>query len=166
MCFSRLLLILAIVAVLPLHPARAGVAVEERALFSSACQHYINRARFLDRTGNEPFVATLADACEMAMASLESASDEDHRRSVNFLSRLATLRQTITEMTMSRVFGDDYRATDQPKVAMLAHSGSLGSVSETGEYLIAYRLGVVSAYYAWLDTEAAIAFASRRGIVQ
>ena len=166
MCFNRLLLIIAILTVLPMTPAQAGVAVEERALFSSACQHYINRARFLDRTDSEPFVATLADACEMAMASLESASDEDHRRSVTFLSRLATLRQTITDMTLARVLGDGDPASGQPKVAMLARTGSLGSVSETGEYLIAYRLGVVSAYYAWLDTEAAIAFASRRGIVQ
>ncbi|MEM9044915.1 MAG: hypothetical protein AAGC81_09470 [Pseudomonadota bacterium] len=119
----------------------------------SGCNHYQNRARFLPRKGNIAFVTLLAEACSAAEFSLENGKEPERLAAEWFLSKVVLLRDTLVEMNMERVYGKTKNPWARPVTAdgknIEAHAVQLRRVNEWGEYLIAHRMGVFSAYDAW-----------------
>ncbi|MEM1275513.1 MAG: hypothetical protein AAGH74_03240 [Pseudomonadota bacterium] len=78
-----------------------------------------------------------------------------------FLRRVLELRDTIIEMNMHRVYGQTDNPFAKPKVRE-GDAAEFTRVTDTGEFLIAHRMGVLVAYKAWLDsgTSFSIAFLS------
>jgi len=93
--------------------------------------------------GGEPaFPALLAGACRGAMAELDAGSRSHRIAAVRLLLRLTRLQETVSEMNADR-----------------AVRGA-APVTVTGEYLIAHRIGVVSALDVWLDSAPGFSLAS------
>ena len=139
------------------------IPAEMRVKLGSICKHYVNRARFMARSPEQPFVVTLADACTAAQTSLDSVSHDERLAAVGFLTQLRVFRDTVIDMNMTRVFGETYTPYTRMKYGNKARSESVRKVSGTGEYLIAYRMGLLKAYQAWLDTGPQMALVSEKG---
>ena len=129
----------------------------------SGCNHYQNRARFLPRTGNIAFVTLLAEACSAAEHSLEHGTETEQVAAEWFLAKVVLLRDTIVEMNMERVYGKTKNPWARPMTAdgkdNEAHTVQLRRVSEWGEFLIAHRMGLFSAYDAYLQSGTAFSMA-------
>ncbi|MBY8975312.1 hypothetical protein KHP62_05815 [Rhodobacteraceae bacterium NNCM2] len=128
----------------------------------SGCNHYQNRARFLSREGDIEFVVLLAEACSAAEKSLDSRREAERLAAMDFLEKVVALRDTLVDMNMRRVYGDTENPWAKP-VFNDYHGGrtiEISRVGKWGEFLIAHRMGVFSAYDAWLDsgTDFSIAF--------
>jgi len=133
-----------------MEPSAAGTATP-RSDYASACNHYENRARYLPRANAVEFVTLLAEACHAAQVSLEA--DDGHQRAaaVAFLDRLVEFRDVIVTIGMERTYGANARATAMP----LPGGGSLRvmpRVSVAGEFLIAHRMGLLSALDDWIGS--------------
>ena len=139
------------------------LSLDVRANLAGICKHYVNRARFLDRGGDQALVVTLADGCQDAQASLTAAGNAEREAAAVFLTRLSNLRNTVIDMNMVRVFGTEYTPFSRIGYGNSARTETVRKVSDTGEYLIAYRMGLLQAYRAWLDTGPRMALVSRRG---
>lgn len=130
----------------------------------SGCNHYQNRARFLAREGEIEFVVLLADACSAAERSLESPNAHERSAAELFLQKVVDLRDTLVDLNMRRVYGDAATPMAQPKSAdgtsRRGRAIEISHVGKWGEYLIAHRMGLISAYDVWLDsgTDFSIAF--------
>lgn len=133
-----------------------------RADLGAVCNHYVNRARFLPRSRDQEFVVTMADACMDAQASLDGQYSE-RLAAVGFLTRLKSFRDLVIDMNMTRVFGRDYGPYTRIKYGNKARSETVRKVSPSGEYLIAYRMGLLKAYRTWLDTSPQFALVSEPG---
>ena len=116
------------------------------------CRHYVNRAKFKDRHPDQEFVVTLADACLEAKASTLHGSEAEKAAAEAFLVRLQTLKDTVIEINMRRVFGEGYGPRTRVTYGKGAMSETMRRVSALGEYLIAYEMGLIDAYRAWLGT--------------
>lgn len=138
------------------------VSGDVRAGLSAICKHYVNRARFLPRNRDQEFVVTMADACVDAQASLDGSPSE-RLAAVNFLIQLKRFRDLVIDMNMTRVFGQDYSPFTRIKYGNKARTESVRKVSPYGEYLIAYRMGLLKTYRTWLDTSPQIALVSEPG---
>jgi len=138
------------------------VSGDVRADLGAVCKHYVNRARFLPRNRNQEFVVTMADACVDAQASLDGSPSE-RLAAVRFLLQLKTFRDLVIDMNMTRVFGQDYTPFTRMKYGAKARSEPVRKVSPSGEYLIAYRMGLLKTYRTWLDTSPRIALVSNPG---
>lgn len=138
-------------------------STEQNVTFAKACNHYVNRARFKERTGHVEFVTTMADSCEQAIVSLSSGGLTERRTAIVFLSRLLELRDTVIDMNMVRVFGETYTPYTRITYGTSGRTESVRKVSESGEYLIAHRMGLLAAFEAWLDSDPAMALASNGG---
>lgn len=130
-----------------------------RELLRSGCNHYENRARFMPREGRIEFVVMLAEACVAAEKSLDSEVYAERVAAEHFLKRVLSLRNTVIEMNMRRVYGGQA----SPWAGPITPDGTLRSmqrVSNAGEYLIAHRMGLFDVYREWLDsgTRFSIAF--------
>ncbi|MEM7742656.1 MAG: hypothetical protein AAF409_03000 [Pseudomonadota bacterium] len=159
-CFSVILG--ALVGVMLCAPAGAdpsGPDTSTRAAYTKACSHYVNRARFKDRSGEPEFVVILADSCLAALNSLGSARVTEQAAAADFLERLLELRDTVIAMNMERLFGKSYDRSTRLQSPKYQQSEAIAHVSATGEYLIAYRMGLIAARKAWLDTEPDFALA-------
>ena len=130
--------------------------------YAKACKHYVNRAMFLPRSDDQIFVVTLADSCQPAVAALSGGLPEERAVAAQYLGRLLELRDTVIDMNMARAFGESYGPRTRLKGAKDWQTEPLPSVSSTGEYLIAHRLGVIRAYRNWLETGPGVAFGRRR----
>lgn len=131
----------------------AARAVEtDHALYAKACNHYVNRAKFRARNNNPEFVVILADSCQPALESLHSGDARVRAAAEDYLLRLWRFRDTVIDMNMERVFGKTYTRWTRMRSVRDDQVESVPRVSETGEYLIAYRMGILRAYRAWLDT--------------
>lgn len=130
----------------------AGPSEAKRASYSKACNHYVNRAKFKPRGAGASFVVILADSCQPALKSLESARGAERAAAADYLSRLMVLRDTVIDMNMERAFGKTYTRWTRMKSQRDDQVGPTPQVSETGEFLIAHRMGLLQAYKAWLDT--------------
>ncbi|MEM7240385.1 MAG: hypothetical protein AAF501_21500 [Pseudomonadota bacterium] len=147
-------------------PAKAGWLPSGAGDWRSGCNHYQNRARFLPRDGTIEFVVLLADACAAAEASLTSTNEHERWAAEWFLQEVVDLRDTIVDMNMRRVYGD----TQTPSASPLTPDGSgritrtieIARVGKWGEYLIAHRMGLFSAYDTWLDSGASFSIAFQR----
>lgn len=133
-----------------------------RADLGAICKHYVNRAMFRPRQRNQEFVVTLADACVEAQASLDGHQSE-RIAAVQFLIQLRVFRDLVIDMNMTRVFGDEYTPFTRIKYGKGSKTEPVRKVSESGEYLIAYRMGLLKAYRTWLDTSPRIALVSEPG---
>lgn len=126
--------------------------------WQSGCNHYQNRARFLSREGEVELVVLLADACTAAKTSLQSTSEAERKTARDFLEKVVLLRDTIVDMNMRRVYGDTQNPWAKPLKAnrdgSLGRSVQMARVGKWGEFLIAHRMGLFSAYDAWLDSGA------------
>ncbi|MEM7179030.1 MAG: hypothetical protein AAGD47_08525 [Pseudomonadota bacterium] len=146
--------------------AGAGEKIPKGAMFypsaqgswKSGCNHYQNRARFLPREGEIEFVVLLADACTAAEVSLQSKNETERGAAREFLEKVVLLRDTIVDMNMRRVYGDTQNPWAKPLMAhrdgSLGRSVQMARVGKWGEFLIAHRMGLFSAYDAWLDSGA------------
>jgi len=133
-----------------------ATAADDRSSYAKACHHYENRARFRVR-GTGDFIATLADSCVAARRSLGHGPTEAVA-AVAFLDRVVELFDTVSRMNFERVYGE----TTNPFAKPLAAHGEfvpLGRVTETGEFLIAHRMGLISAYDSWRDVAGEVALA-------
>ena len=140
---------------------RGLMAPAERAELRAICKHYVNRARFMPRDRQQEFVATLADGCESAQASVDRGQVDERLAAMQFLMRLKDLRDTIIDMNMTRVFGDTYTPWTRISYGAGAKVEDVRKVSAAGEYLIAHRMGLIDAYNSWLDTAPSMAFVSK-----
>lgn len=128
------------------------VSAARTAIYAKACNHYVNRARFKNRRGDAEFVTVLADSCLQARASLVIGSYAERWAAQAYLSRLLDLRDTVIEMNMTRLFGADRTPYSRLKHKVGSRIEPVPKVSKSGEYLIAYRIGLVHAYRVWRDT--------------
>ena len=131
--------------------------------YTSACKHYVNRARFLARDAQADFITQFADGCEAALMDLKSGTPKAQSAAAAFLSGLADLRGTIIDINMTRLFGAKRTPFSQPLKGNTARTEALRKVSGTGEYLIAHRMGLIEAYTTWLDTVPHVSLASTQG---
>lgn len=122
----------------------------ELARYAKACNHYVNRTRFVSRDEQADFFVTLAEVCQKAQTELKLAAIPQSAAAEAFLEHLADLRETIVQINMDRLFGDNWTRHSRPKDKGTARTASFGQVSPTGEYLIAYRMGLVAALDAWI----------------
>ena len=158
------LFLVAALAAAPALPAAAGPQARYLAGPSDAhrasCHHYENRARFKPRSGTLEFVTLLAEACSAAMVSLERPEPRLHAAAESFLDRLVVLNQVIREMNTERIFGGRaLRQATPPEDGKRLHS--LPGVSDTGEFLIAHRMGLFTAMDDWLDSGGRFSLALR-----
>ncbi|MEM7505365.1 MAG: hypothetical protein AAF415_01365 [Pseudomonadota bacterium] len=128
-----------------------------RALLHAGCNHYDNRARFLSREEPVDYVVLLAEACRAAEASLDRELYGERLAAEYFLKRVLRLRNTIIDMNMHRVFGDQTSPYAKPQTEQ--GDAAFKPVSPAGEFLIAHRMGVFDAYTAWLDSGAEFSIA-------
>lgn len=130
----------------------------------SGCNHYQNRARFLPREGEIEFVVLLADACTAAERSLRATNEHERWAAEWFLAKVLELRDTIVDLNLRRVYGDTGDPLAKPKRGdgqnRVSRTVEIARVGKWGEYLIAHRMGLFSAYDVWLDsgTDFSIAF--------
>ncbi|MEM1298545.1 MAG: hypothetical protein AAGH68_04630 [Pseudomonadota bacterium] len=136
----------------------------DTSLYTQACKHYVNRAKFRARTENPEFVIILADSCLPALRSLRSPHFDERLAAADYLARLVAFRDTVIDMNMERVFGKGYTRWTRMKSVQDDKTTAVPRVSETGEYLIAYRMGLLEAYREWLDTGPRVAFGSAPGV--
>ena len=140
--------------------AAEGVSAADQ---RKTCTYYERRARVQARQGREGFPDALARACEDALASLDS---EDPTRAGEraaahaFLGRLVSLRRTISAMNLARIEAGENSIILLPKQIGGALRG-IPQVSAAGEFLIAHRMGLISALDAWVEARANVALAER-----
>ena len=127
----------------------------EQFAVDSACEYYRRRGGSQPRREPVAFAGFLTEACTAARQSLESDSPHQSAAALQLLRRIALLHQTIREMNAAR------ELAVEGKVG-IERMRSLTRVTPTGEFLIAHRLGLMSAFDAWLDTGAEFSLASYR----
>ncbi len=115
---------------------------------AAACRTYENRARFLPREEPLSFLVQMAEGCRAARGSLAEGDRVERRVAIAFLDRLTEFRDTIISINMERVFGRDAGPLARPKLAQ-GQMRPLGEVSESGEFLIAHRMGLLAAFEDW-----------------
>ncbi|MDF0600169.1 hypothetical protein P1J78_05445 [Psychromarinibacter sp. C21-152] len=129
-------------------PAPAGEAITARQVevYRATCTHYENRSDALASEEDALLVDRLASSCGRALDRLTGAAagPETRRRARAYLARLAELKATVVEMNMRRLFGPS--------------DGPVRTVSLTGEYLIAQRMGILGALdeFAGRDVDLAV----------
>jgi len=147
-------------ALLWLPPLPASAGQEVRAGDAETCRHYANRARFLRRGGPVDFIVLLAEGCAAAERSLAAPDPRERAAARHLLDRLAALRATVIEMNMHLVYGEP----GLRRTRSLSGSGWMGpirSVSRSGEYLIAHRMGLIAAFETWRRQAPGFALALR-----
>lgn len=120
---------------------------------AAACNHYENRARFRPRHGDRDFVTRLADSCPAALAAANGSDPGQREAAKRLLAGIAELHRIIVAMTVDRSLaarlpGNDFASGPGGSLVTLPR------VTETGEFLIAHRIGVVSALDAWTENRA------------
>lgn len=163
MRYGLVLLIIAALHALPNAALADPNSTETRVQLASVCKHFVNRARFMARGEDQEFVVTLADACVDAQRSLDSGEGREQQAAADFLTLLKTLRDTVIDMNMTRVFGDNFTPFTRIGYGAKGKTEAVRRVSQSGEYLIAHRMGVLRAYRAWLDTDPRLALLSKQG---
>ncbi len=128
---------------------------------AAACRTYENRARFLPREEPLSFLVQMAEGCRAARRSLAEGDRVERRAAVDFLDRLAEFRDTIIAINMDRVYGSGAGPFARPKLAQ-GQMRPLGEVSESGEVLIAHRMGLLAAFEGWRARAGEVAFAAPR----
>ena len=113
-----------------------------------ACRHYENRARFLPREGPVTFLVLIADDCRAAIGMMDRGGHDERAAALAFLTRLERLRTTIGGINSDRIFGAEAGPRAKPQAAAGVMS-TMSQVSESGEFLIAHRMGVVEAHESW-----------------
>lgn len=159
----RFVIVIGLFAALGAGMAEAGGArpfAADREGWDAACNTFVNRARFLPREEPVAFVTLLAEACEGALASLDSREPAQRDAAARFLTRLSAFRDVVKTMNVERVYGPAAGPASKPASRPRA-MGAVGHVSATGEYLIAREMGVQRALSDWLDTGVAFSLASR-----
>ena len=127
---------------------------------AAACRTYENRARFLSRDEPLSFLVQMAEGCRAARRSLAEGDRVERRAAIAFLDRLLEFRDTIISINMDRVYGRDAGPLAQPKLAR-GRTLSLPEVSQSGEFLIAHRMGLLAAFEDWRARAGDMALAVR-----
>lgn len=133
--------------------AAAGGAAPTEAQVA-ACNHYENRARFRPRHGERDFVTRLADSCHAALAATNGADPGQREAAERLLAGIVELHGIIVAMTVERNLATRIPGTDAASGRSLV---TLPRVTDTGEFLIAHRIGVVNALDGWTEILAPIA---------
>ncbi len=122
----------------------------------AACNHYENRARFRLRHGDVDFVTTLAESCRSAITAMDGTDPGQRAAAERLLAGIVQLHRIIVSMTVERNLATHVAGTD----AAFGPSGSLVTlprVTDTGEFLIAHRIGVVTALDGWAEARSPLA---------
>lgn len=119
-------------------PAQAGQ--DDAGVYPGTCAYFGNRTGGQRQGERADWLALLAQSCSEALRRLGSGSEDAADR--DYLDRLTTLRQVVVGMNVARFTGPG--------------SGGPGlrirrSVTDSGEYLIARRIGVMEAFSAWAE---------------
>lgn len=122
----------------------------DRVELARTCTHYVNRARFMERTANAPLEVLVADSCAFALKRLTTSfgiSPYEAKRARIYLERLTEYKALIIAMNVKGFSKHrKVRLTGQRRPAFgLAPS----KVSRAGEYLIARQMGLLEAYNDW-----------------
>jgi hypothetical protein len=127
------------------------VTEAERARFADACGAVAARPEAAVAPGpgsaaaeadGPAFPAVLAGACRGALVELDAGPRSHRIAAARLLLRLTRLQETVSEMNADRA------------------ARGAAPVTATGEYLIAHRIGVVSALDVWLDSAPGFSLAS------
>lgn len=133
-------------------PAFAGA---DRRAITAACEYYDLRAERQPTHQSATFVEFLADTCGLALNSLGSDNQEERQAAKLLLMRIVLLHQTVTDMNAAR----EAAVADKTGAERMR---ALSRVTQSGEFLIAHRMGVMHAFDAWLDSGADFSLASYR----
>lgn len=120
-------------------------------LYDATCRTFENRARFRPRAETVDFIVLLAEACGAARRSMASGDHGDRALAEAFLNRLVLFRDTVIAINMERLFGRGAGPFDKPLISGGRQTVFAG-VSETGEFLIAHRMGLLDAFDRWRET--------------
>ncbi|MEM7189014.1 MAG: hypothetical protein AAF439_05330 [Pseudomonadota bacterium] len=140
---------------------RGALSLADHGAVAKVCKHYVNRARFKPRSAQPEFVVILADGCVAAQRSMAEGGYKQRQAAAGFLLQLSALQRTIIDMNMVRVFGVDDAPHAQIAYNARGQAQPIRRVSPTGEYLIAHRMGLLTAYATWVGTGADITIAAQ-----
>ncbi|MGF1444797.1 MAG: hypothetical protein ACFBRM_01185 [Pikeienuella sp.] len=134
------------------------IEAERRAAYSAACKTYENRARFLSRNGAVDFLVLMAEGCRAAQDTLAQGSRVERQVAEAYLERLVLLRDTVKQINMDRVYGRGADRFARP-LQGAGQMRPLSTVSKSGEFLIAHRMGLIKAFRTWRAKTEAVALA-------
>ena len=123
----------------PVFAGASNVAAVAPHEYEKTCRYFRHRANALKvQVPDSPFVQ-LGESCEAALARLKTADVyfrlDGRVADRQFLQHLSRLKRTITKMNVAR-----FRERG---------SRTVQTISETGQFLIARRLGIFDAHSAW-----------------
>ena len=104
------------------------------------CTYFGNRAFGVQGTERIEWLTLLAESCHQALRRAEPTSTS-LSADMLYLERLSELRTTIIDMNVDRF--RDRRAPGALRTRR--------TVTASGEYLIAQRIGVMAAYNSWVE---------------
>ncbi|MEM9032740.1 MAG: hypothetical protein AAGB18_08840 [Pseudomonadota bacterium] len=118
----------------------AAMEGEQRTTYEQTCSYFTNRAGILTGGDRADWILLLSESCVEARRRLILARAEDVSASedIDYLERLTELRQVIVAMNVAR-----FTETGPGRGPIRK------TVTGSGEYLIAQRLGVMAAYRSW-----------------
>ena len=120
-----------------------------------ACVYYSRRAELVAKRRAVSFAGFLSTTCDDARISLYARDQAESEAAKLLLTRIAHLHQTVFEMNAARMAA----VADMTGGARMQ---ALSRVTQSGEFLIAHRMGVMLALDAWLDSRADFSLASYR----
>ena len=101
------------------------------------------------------FAVFLSGTCAAAEITLDAGSRMQRGRSALLLSRIVLLRETVGLMNAERW-------ARAPAGAGASGVVMPSPVTPSGEFLIGHRMGLMTAYQAWLDSGVDFSLASHR----
>ena len=134
---------------------QTGVGETERAMFSETCDYYRVRAASVRQTAAGGFAVFLSGTCAAAEMTLDTGTRMQRGRSALLLSRIVLLRETVGLMNADR-WARTPLSTGGTGAVMPS------PVTPSGEFLIGHRMGLMTAYEAWLDSGVDFSLASDR----
>lgn len=123
----------------------ATIEVSDIGAIDDACDSYNRRAGMEPQHRAATFTNFLATACDEARRSLYAPNKAEREAARLLLARIVELQQTVDEMNAERTAA----VADRSGVERMQ---ALSRVTQSGEFLIAHRMGVMQAYDAWLDS--------------
>ena len=109
--------------------------------FDKTCRYFENRTFFGNGSDRSEWLSLLSESCAEALRRLSRDVQPDQAAEDRaYLERLAELRRVVIAMNVARF--------TEPQIA---RGRIKRTVTGSGEYLIAKRIGVMHAYHAWAE---------------
>ncbi len=115
--------------------ASEGLSPRQEQVFRATCDHYAARQSG-PSAATAPLLQRLAISCDQALADLArpGTAPAARKSALVYLERLAEFKATVVTITLKRMMRGETRVR---------------GVTDTGEYLIARRMGLLDRYEDW-----------------